>query len=323
MSAAGSPWKCFTVSGEIGSGKSSVARLLAARTGAEYHSTGSLQRHLASERSMSTLEMNLLSETDATIDEEVDGFTRELAASGRDFVIDSRLAWHFVPEALKIFLLVDTNLAVERVLGDQPSRSESESYGGPDEAVRDIRARQESERRRFIGTYGVDLFRWSNYNLVIETSRITPERTVELILEHRADDQPRTTRFWLSPRSIYPTAPVEVTAGAESAGLLDSMRRDGFDTASPLRIVASRDRGLYVLEGHRRLSCALRLGLAVVPCRLAGQGDDEIAPGTTVAEMLAAKPLAARIRDWEESHDFRFSSHPDGQPEPLASVEES
>lgn len=308
MSAPAQRWKCFTVSGEIGSGKSSVARLLADRIGADFHSTGSIQRRLASGRNLSTLEMNLVSESEPTIDEEIDGFTRELAAAGGEFVIDSRLAWHFVPDALKVFLLVDTAEAVARVLGDQPSRSETESYGGSDDAVRDILARQESERRRFLSTYGVDLFRWANYDLVIETTGISAERTVELILEHRREEEP-STLFWLSPESIYPTRPLAEVAGAETDALLERMRTDGFGE-SPIDIVASDRRGLYALEGHRRLSCALRLGLEVVPCRLRGQDRDEVAPGVTVASLLAERPRPSWLREWEAAHGFAFSSHP-------------
>ncbi len=303
--------RCFTVSGEIGSGKSSVARLLADRTGAEFHSTGSLQRRLASGRKLSTLEMNLLSESEPTIDAEIDGFTRELAAAGGDFVIDSRMAWHFVPEALKIFLLVDTERAARRVLGDQPRRSDTESYRGSDEALRDIVARQESERRRFLQTYGVDLFRWSNYDLVIETSDISAEETVRLILGHPAGERRPPTHLWLAPRSIYPTEHVRVLAGPATETLLASMRERGFDPRSPLRVVASRDRGLYVLDGHRRLSCALRLGLPIVPCRLAGQDGDELVPDLSVETLIAAQPRRSWLFDWEAAHDFRYRSYPE------------
>lgn len=320
MSSPASRWKCFTVSGEIGSGKSSVARLLAERTGADYHSTGGIQRRLASGRNLSTLEMNLFSEDEPTIDEKIDGFTRQLAATGGEFVIDSRLAWHFVPEALKVFLLVDTSQAVARVLGDQASRSETESYGGSEDAVRDILARQESERRRFLRTYGVDLFRWSNYDLVIDTSEISAERTVELILDHRDRGEPSSTYFWLSPRSIYPTEPVPDLAGPVAEALLESMRAEGFDRERPIRIVASRERGLYALDGHRRLSAALRLDLKIIPCLLVGQDGDEIAPETTVASFLVARLQSARLRDWEERHGFRFGAYPDELAEPVASV---
>lgn len=306
-----SPWKCFTVSGEIGSGKSSVARLLAERTGAEFHSTGGMQRRLARGRRLSTLEMNLLSETEPTIDQQIDGFTRELAASGRDVVIDSRLAWHFVPQALKVFLRVDTREAVARVLGDRSRHGEAEAYSGRQDAVRDILARQESERRRFLSTYGVDLFRWSNYDLVIETSEIPAERVVELILGHRPQEPP-TTRFWLAPRSLYPTGELEADAESKSDSLLESMRERGFDEGVPLRIAAAHDRSLYLLDGHRRLSAALRLGLPVVPCRLVGQDDDEIAPNLSVVDLVASRVSSASLRAWERAHDFRFTSYPEG-----------
>ncbi len=301
----------FTVSGEIGSGKSSVAKLLAERTGAEYHSTGSLQRRLASGRQLSTLELNLVSEQEPTIDAEIDGYTRELAAGDSEFVIDSRLAWHFVPDALRVFLLVDTERAAARVLGDQRSRSDTERYRGADQAMRDIVARQESERRRFLGTYGVDLFRWSNYDLIIDTSEISAEEAVRLILDHPAGLRRPPTRLWLAPRSLYPTEHVRLLAGAATDELLAAMGERGFDPGAPIRVVASGRRALYVLDGHRRLSCALRLGLDVVPCELAGQDGDEIVPDLSVEALVAAQPRRSWLYDWEAAHDFRYRSYPE------------
>ncbi len=257
--------------------------------------------------------MNLVSEGDPTIDAEIDGFTKELAATDRAFVVDSRLAWHFVEDALKVFLLVDTAQAVSRVLSDQPSRSETESYRGTSDAVRDILARQESERRRFQSTYGVDLFRWSNYDLMIDTSEISAEEAVELILSHRREAPPAPTRLWLAPRSLYPTEHVRELAGERTEEILESMREQGFSREFPIDVVASRDRGLYVIDGHRRLSCALRLGLKIVPGRLVGQDEDEISPNMSVRTLLAAQPRRSWLNDWEDAHGFRFTSYP-GEP---------
>ncbi|MBO5847261.1 MAG: (d)CMP kinase, partial [Bacteroidales bacterium] len=53
----------ISITGDLGSGKSSVAKILCQDLGFEYFSTGSLQRKLAAEKGMNTLDMNKFSES--------------------------------------------------------------------------------------------------------------------------------------------------------------------------------------------------------------------------------------------------------------------
>ena len=48
----------ITITGDLGSGKSAVSNLLCERTGYDYVSTGRIQRQLAQEMGIDTLEMN-------------------------------------------------------------------------------------------------------------------------------------------------------------------------------------------------------------------------------------------------------------------------
>ena len=58
----------ITISGDLGGGKSVLANALVDYWGAEAYSTGTIQRKMAAERGISTLELNKLAETDKTID---------------------------------------------------------------------------------------------------------------------------------------------------------------------------------------------------------------------------------------------------------------
>ena len=68
----------ITIAGDIGSGKSTVAKKLADWLGVEPLSTGGIQRQIAQQRRLSVLELNKLAEEDPSIDREIDGYLMRL-----------------------------------------------------------------------------------------------------------------------------------------------------------------------------------------------------------------------------------------------------
>jgi len=173
--------RTIAVSGDLGSGKSSVADILAGTLGARRVSTGAAQRQIAEQRGITTLELNRLAETDPGIDAEVDSVFRSLASAPEALVVDSRLAWHFLPGAFKVHLVVDPGEGARRVLG-RPG-SAAEHYRSLDEALAGIADRADSERRRFQERYGVDIFRLRNYDLVVDTSEASPGEVAAGVLD--------------------------------------------------------------------------------------------------------------------------------------------
>lgn len=170
----------ITITGDLGSGKSAVSRILCERTGYEYISTGKVQRQLAQKLGIDILEMNHRADVDPSIDEQIDSIFASLAHDPKDYVIDSRMAWHFLPESLKVYLKIDIRTAVQRILND-PSRN-SEQYADAKEAAQKILARKASENARFLAKYGADCSNMANFNLVIDTTNRTPEEVAEMIL---------------------------------------------------------------------------------------------------------------------------------------------
>ncbi len=130
---------------------------------------------------MTTLELNRLAETDPNIDYEIDGLMREFAEKNDQCVIDSRLAWHFVPYSFKCYLQVQDSVGIRRILGD--TRRTSEKYGSFEEAVNAVKSRKASEDKRFADLYDLDLGNMDNYDLVVDTSSASPEQVVETVVE--------------------------------------------------------------------------------------------------------------------------------------------
>ena len=171
----------ITITGDLGSGKSAVSRILCERAGFQYVSTGRIQRQLAEEMGVDTLEMNRLADTDPGIDEKIDSIFIALGNAPGNYVVDSRMAWFFLPASFRVYLQADVAVAAERILRD-PHRK-SEEYESKEEAIQKILARKQSENDRFLLKYGADSTNLHNFDLVLNTTRRSPEQVAALILK--------------------------------------------------------------------------------------------------------------------------------------------
>ena len=172
--------KIITLTGDLGSGKSTVSKILIERLNYEYVYTGKIQREIANRYQMTTLELNQYAETHPEIDEEIDATFKSLNDS-TDLIVDSRLAWFFIPKSFKLYLKCDITVAADRISNDRQRKNEK--YVSKEEAIRDIMARKTSENKRYMELYGADCSDLSNFDLVIDTSFITPEKVAEMIID--------------------------------------------------------------------------------------------------------------------------------------------
>jgi len=172
----------ISIAGDLGSGKSTIAKHLAEVLDYAYFSTGMLFRKLAAERGMDALQLNYLSETDLSIDKYIDDYLRAIN-DGNDsrYILDSRMAWYFVPKSFKIYATVEPEIAAQRVLNDKNRFGEPEATG-LQERVKTLLERQNVENRRYKSIYGVDCRSLTNYDLIIDTSKKSVEELVKQIL---------------------------------------------------------------------------------------------------------------------------------------------
>lgn len=288
----------ITVSGLIGTGKTSVARELARELGTDFFSSGNFQRSVASRHGLTILELNLQAEKDPSVDREIDEETRKLRGAAKSFVIDARIAWHFLPESFKLFLVASPTIAAERVLADQ--RGHTETYADLVSARRDIVERQSSEWRRFKRLYGIDLFDPRNYDAVIETTFSSPGEVIRLakrlIVGGVSGD-----RLWLAPRSLFPTA---------------SPASEGVDRRHSERVeLVQVGNSFFIVEGHAEVSRALDAGDPFVAGALRGRDDEEAFPGITCSRYAEEHASALLLSEWQTRHRFRFLDLPSFQGE--------
>jgi cytidylate kinase len=172
--------KIISITGDLGSGKSTVSNLLQERLHYDYIYTGKIQREIANRYNMSTLELNKYAETHPEIDEEIDATFKSLNNSSC-LIVDSRLAWFFIPKSFKVYLKTDIAVSADRIAGDKHRKNEK--YLSREDAVRNILARKESENKRYMDLYNADCSDFSNFDLIIDTSFLSPEEVAEKIIQ--------------------------------------------------------------------------------------------------------------------------------------------
>lgn len=171
----------ITITGKPGSGKSTVGKLLAKELGYEYFSGGDLRGKIALDRGITIDELNKIGEAERWTDEECDKLIEKMGKERDSLILDSRTAWHFVPKSFKVFLDVDLMEAAKRVFKDQ--RPDEEKASSAKELHGRMKARMESDAQRYKKWYGIDYLDAKNYDLVIDTTKLTPQMTVKKILD--------------------------------------------------------------------------------------------------------------------------------------------
>lgn len=170
----------ISLAGDLGSGKSTVSNILIEELSAEYYSTGAIVRSVAEKRGMTVVELNKYMETHPELDHEIDDGLARLSEVDKLLIIDSRMAWHFTKGTFKVYLSTDTETSALRIMGANRVGEHAESL---EATVRETRARRESEKKRYLEQYGVDIKDLTNYSLVVDTTVATPAEVAECIIQ--------------------------------------------------------------------------------------------------------------------------------------------
>lgn len=168
----------IALGGMPGSGKSTVRGILADMMGYEMFSTGDFARRIAAERGMTIEAYNELVASSRKLDEEIDAELTRIQDEEDNMVVDSHLAYHFIPSAFKVYLETTIDEAARRIFNDRNSKVRQESgdvMETLEEAKERTKKRIENHTDRYERHYGINPYDPSRYDFVVDTIDKKPE----------------------------------------------------------------------------------------------------------------------------------------------------
>lgn len=171
----------ITIFGLAGSGTSSVGKLFASRNNLKFISTGDMFRQMAVEHGFEFYEFSKLCKTDSKYDIELDKRVIEFGKTNDNFIVESRLAWHFISDSIKIKIDCNFDERVRRVA----ERDEISINDAKEKTLN----REQYELDRYSGFYNIkDYSNNLNFDFIVDsTSNDIKEVTkkIEIFLKNK------------------------------------------------------------------------------------------------------------------------------------------
>ena len=169
-------YKNIAISGLTGSGKSTLARNLSAKLGWKVLSTGAYIRRWHDENHVAFLSPDKIPEE---VDKKIDYGYQDLMRTESGIIFESRLAGWLskdFSETFKVLVKCDWHIAAQRISGRDGVDGER--------AMREGSLRERLLKEKFIRLYDAgDYLDEKNFDLVIDTAKISAEESMQLVLD--------------------------------------------------------------------------------------------------------------------------------------------
>lgn len=240
----------ITITGDIGAGKSVVAKELAKRLNMRVVEAGELYREYAKTKGLDVLQQN--QSDDYSIDREIDTRIAQLGKDEDNIIFVSRTAWHFVPNAIKIYLAVNPILAAKRVTCDTTRNSESHTDY---EATYEYNLnRKAAELKRYKSLYNmVDPSGKSNSDIIVVIGKNTISDVCDSIQWAISTNN---YGVMVDPKTIIPTQSIRDF----NMGIFEQYCKElpNSSVSVPSDIKVNCQGSLYCVEdGHHRVAAAV------------------------------------------------------------------
>ena len=261
---------------------------------------------------------------------------KELASISKPneiWIIDSRLALNYIPEAFSVRLISNPQVAAERYFNAK--RGETDSYNSIEEAYEAREKRRIDEQNRYIERYGIDLEDENNYDLIIDTSYSSVEDISDTILKCFAcyrEGQPFAKK-WASPKTFLPlqTELTTLRKGEAKSGLEEmeeDIRKNGYEPSSSIEIIEA-DGIRYLINGHHRNFGQARNNKTLVPYEVIATDDEKMPEEFRFTPTETARNRAATLKsgylyghEWLIGETFSYNEIYPGIYEKLKEQEE-
>ncbi|MFA6588650.1 MAG: cytidylate kinase family protein [Patescibacteria group bacterium] len=164
----------ITINGMPGSGKSTIAKRLGKILHCPTLDVGSLRRQVALKKGMTLAEFNKWSEKNPKFgDQYFDELLTKTAHAKKNIIISGRMAFYFLPESFKVFFNVSFPEGARRIKQSlHLDRNEDNNLTSIAVIIASMKKRIASDTKRYKKLYRVNIFQPSNYDYVLDTSRI-------------------------------------------------------------------------------------------------------------------------------------------------------
>lgn len=177
----------ISLNGQEGSGKSTIAKMIAEKLGIPRYYMGQMFRDMALEKGMDLAEFRKICDADPSFDKKVDDYIVKLSEEQNRFIIESRTAWHFIPQSLKIYLQVNPLAAAERILKALSARHNRNNEDINLDTVENIRQsilrRRKEDSERYFALYGIRQDDERNYDFILDTTNLSINEVFGKVME--------------------------------------------------------------------------------------------------------------------------------------------
>ena len=177
----------ISISGKPGSGKTTLANNLAKKLKMKEYYMGRIRREMAKERGITLNELDKLGEESGFTDIPIEEYIKKLGEEEDNFIIQSRTAFHFIPDSIKIFLDVNLKEGTRRIMEEQKKSNKARNedlYKGLKDAKKKIRERIKSDIKRYKKYYKIEPYDTKNYDFVLDTTKLTISKVMDKVLDY-------------------------------------------------------------------------------------------------------------------------------------------
>jgi cytidylate kinase len=165
----------ITIFGLAGTGTSTVGKLLASRLAYPFMSSGNMFRQKAKDLGYEFYAFEELCNRQPVYDLELDQELVKYGKENANFVLESRLGWHFIPDSIKIKITCSDDVRIKRVANRDGITFE--------EAERKTFDREKNAAMRYENTYNIkEMAPDSIFSLIVDSTELRPEQIVENII---------------------------------------------------------------------------------------------------------------------------------------------
>lgn len=177
----------ITIAGEPGSGKTTIAEMLAKHLGWPEYYVGAMRREAAKKKNMTLEEYNKLGEQNPTTDKEVDEWQKRLGQKEDNFIIQGRTSWYFIPNSIKIYISVDPRVGAKRIFSQLQLKErigETRDYATVEDIVKSNKERIASDNKRYRQYYGIEAYDKKNFDLVVDSTDKSADEVFDEIVQY-------------------------------------------------------------------------------------------------------------------------------------------